>query len=184
VKLPAEPNGLLMEHLLAYVLGLELVKDDRQFTHDADLVSPETGLLWSVKYQKTAARTGNISFETQLINSANGATMPGNFTKNATEKYLVVVPEPDLSHFTALEFDSKELHQFVTNFKGRMVRLTGAVKGTNVGRTYDDAENKLVPISRLGPLVKARHILSYHIMKENPAVLDFLKRTGFGKRKR
>lgn len=184
MNLPTEPNGLLMEHLLAYVLGLELVKDDRQFTHDADLVSPTSGLLWSVKYQKTAARTGNISFETALINSLTGATIPGNFLKNKTEKYLVVVPEPDLSHFTALEFDSAELHPFVTSFKGRMVRLTGAVKGTNAGRTYDDAENKLVPISRLGPLVKARHMLSYHLMKENPAVVAFLKKTGYGKWKR
>lgn len=186
MKLPTEPNGLMMEHLLAYLLGLELVTDQRQFTHDADLEHAESGRLYSVKFQKRAAQTGNLSFETALINTATGEQMPGNFISNKTERYLVVVPFDTAAHYTAYEFDTKELHDFVMNpcATWRKVRLTGAVKGTNAGRKFDDAENLLVPMHKLAPLVENSHLFSYKTVLENPRVIEYLKSTGFGKRKR
>lgn len=185
MNLPTEPNGLLMEHILAHVLDLELVTDKRQFTHDADLISPN-GVLYSVKFQKAAARTGNFSFETRLISTQTGEEMPGNFVSNATERYIIVVPEPDVAMYTAFEFDTNDLHYRVMNPPApwRRVRLTGQAKGTNAGRKFDDAENLLVPMKHLVGTALKRYPISYRAMVENSVFLETLKKQGYGKRKR
>lgn len=190
MTLPPEPNGLLMEHILAHVLGLELVTDKRQFTHDADLISPN-GILYSVKFQKAAARTSNFSFETRLISTQTGEEMPGNFTSNATERYIIVVPDKtDIGMYDAFEFDTNDLHYRVMSppdsVKGgwRKVHLTGQAKGTNAGRKFDDAENLLVPMKHLAGTALKRYPISYRAMAENSTFLEALKRQGYGKRKR
>jgi hypothetical protein len=190
VRAPNTPNGLIMEHLLAYMLNLELVKDERQYTHDADLEHPTTKELYSVKYQARAAQTGNISFETKLINSSTGKEMPGNFVSNKTERYIIVVPDafapgPDLvpDIFRAYEFVTKDLHPIVVNPRFRRVRLNQA-KANNVGRAFDDAENVLVPRKILSPFVKSEKLFSYQALLENDRVQEFLKKTGYGKRRR
>lgn len=189
MNLPTEPNGLLMEHILAHVLGLELVTDKRQFTHDADLISPN-GVLYSVKFQKAAARTGNFSFETRLISTQTGEEMPGNFVSNATERYIIAVPEPAIAFYTAFEFDTNNLHYRVMSppdsIKGgwRKVRLTGQAKGTNAGRKFDDAENLLVPMKHLVGAALKRYPISYRAIAENSVFLESLKKQGYGKRKR
>lgn len=108
-------------------------------------------ITYSIKCQKIAQETGNFSFENKLINSRTGEWKLGNFPICKAD-YVVISDNKDWYFF-----DRVALHNWMRENSSKYPRkgISYYLKMDNQkqGRTYDDAENILVPIKDLEHLV-------------------------------
>ena len=115
---------------------------------------------YSIKYQPTCLRTGNIALETTLIDPRTDESIPSWFHVGEAEKYAFVIGRE------VFEFDKKEMREWViaqnAKDKFRKTKLTNSDRiASNVGRKYSQSVCLLIPLSRLieDKIVSARYAL-------------------------
>lgn len=168
-KLPSSKD---MEFAIGYLLGMKMVHDRAEQDRDIDLRGGHGTA--SVKYQARAAQTGNLSFESHLINSRDGERVAGNFLKSKAELMVIVVPVPEsVGTWTYIVFDTKRLHAEVPRLAHDVKTLTPERRRANAGRQYDDAESWLVRIAALKALALHRDFFRYEELAATPAFLQY-----------
>ena len=139
------------EAMVAELLGGSLVTDLSMQFGDIDVMVPnEVGVpadFCSVKLQKKAAITGNLSLEVSQTNTRNGMSILGNFLKCEADYIAFVVPYSDDENDVYL-ISHEALLQYVKDHPMRKVRLSSKAQEENkrLGREYDSSESLLLPI--------------------------------------
>lgn len=116
--------------------------------HDIDFVID--GYSFSVKTHYQLYKYPYITFEKELRNSDNNATIPGNFEKCKAKYYVLVCPEPlNETLYTGFVYiiKTKKIKELIKAGDGIKLsqKLTDKAKATNTKRYYNDATNYLIP---------------------------------------
>lgn len=133
------------EQMVADMLGGHVVSDKASQYLDLDVLCPD-GLAVSVKEQRKALVTGNVSFELALFDAAGGS-YPGNWAKCQADVLAIVIPTKSVTFY-----ECHELASYLRSLPAWDVRrLTDLLVQRNVeaGRKMVDALNLIVPISQL-----------------------------------
>lgn len=113
---------------------------------------------YSIKYQSLANEFDCFSFENKLINSRTGEIRCGNFP-NCAATY-VVITDGDNWHF----YEREKLHAWmkenVHKYERKRLTYSAILNNRKQGRTFDDAENIIVPRKDIEHLLikKVKHM--------------------------
>lgn len=127
-------------------------------------VPQKFNVTYSIKYQSLANIYDCFSFENKLINSDTGEFMKGNF-HNCKANYIVIT-DGDVWW----TFDKDALKQWMDkhhqNYERKTLTYTARMNNRKQGRTYDDAENIIVPRKDLEHLVVCKHTHTKRFKKD------------------
>lgn len=175
---PNVPSPFQIERILAYRLKAELVKDEIEQNEDKDLRLPN-GKTVSVKFQATAARTGNISLETLLEDTRTGDQTPGNFAQCKADFYIVVVPrENSTDLYDAYLWRKADLVALVKrnpDFRTSWLNQERVEANRALGRKFDQARSVLVPLDFAVRVAQGAKSFSYAAVKSDPAYREFAR---------
>ncbi len=167
-KLPTSKD---IEYAVGFVLGAGIVHDKAEQLKDIDLRKGDETV--SVKFQRRAADTGNLSFEMLSINTRTGETTEGNFPKCKAKFVAIVVPVPEsLGTYTIYGFLTASLHEFVKTNAHDKKRLTRERLEANADRKYNDAESWLVKAKDIAAIARI-HYFRFDELERNPAFIKY-----------
>ena len=141
------------EVLYAEQFGGELINDSRQWTIDADVLTPD-GKTVSIKDQlKASAKYGNIAIGVETSNPNNGKTKPDWFGYIATTGFAILCTHPKTKQAIWIRCKPSKLRQWVEQNKTslRKFNLQPSVIEHNIkqGRTYTDGWGYLISVQKL-----------------------------------
>lgn len=174
-------NSLECERIVCFINGGTIVTDRVLQDQDWD-IKTASGHGVSVKLQRRAAETGNISLELELGSTRTGAKMAGNFAKCTAKYYVIVVPDGE-DEFLAYFWEHKVLADLVKSRNWRRAELGQEAHASNAGRTFDLATSVIIPLAaaaRVSPYKPMR--FNYASISQDPAYQEFLAKNPCGRR--
>ena len=142
-------TGIAAEHVFCKKFKAKHITDKKLQYRDIDAQLPD-GRYVSIKNQEMSTKTGNFSFETELISTSTGKSMDGNFYNCDAEVYAI------LAGGVWYIFRSQDLHKYFDTYKStfRYVKTSHYTEEANrrLGRYYDRAMNYLIPVKDLKPI--------------------------------
>jgi len=166
---PSDPVSILdsfrAEELVGQWLHATVVENLDEQRADIDLRDAR-GTTYSVKYQKTAYRTGNFSFEVLQATEDRSKTVPGNFSNCRADRYALVSPL-DGTTLDLLVVDAAKLKTLVADPKYRKTWLNprGVEENRRRGNKYVHAQSVLVPRGDVLAITdpKDRHVIELEV---------------------
>lgn len=141
-------NWKQVEQSFAQQFNCTLLQDKAYQNRDIDAISNKNGKTISIKAHPSAAKTGNLAFEYELINPTNNHSIKGNFV------YCEADYHADLIDGVWYVFETKVLKEWMeTNkHKYRYIGLSSKAQAGNanwsVGK-YTQSKFYLVPLKDL-----------------------------------
>lgn len=156
-----KPRWWLVEQAVLSAVGAHKGTRHQDLFEDIDGVRDSDGCTFSVKNQEAAAKTGNVSFELEVLHRDRG-WIPGNFSYGKARKYIIVVGA------TAHGFITEKLHEELERRKRagvlgiRELRKDTQAAQKRIGHPHHNVRNALVPLAEL--LGSPAYVCSFEVI--------------------